>query len=172
MNEASTELAVRTTYTTDFIVDYPNELLSLNLLETDEAKALRENFDKTLVQTIALELLSSMVKHGGVGLAANQVSCKYPIFAVNDGINKPEVFVMPKIVSTYGKTTQPEACLSCGGKTVPVERPYEIVIEYLDIHGNRKKKKRHGFSARVIAHEMDHLHGKCILDLTMAPPMV
>jgi peptide deformylase len=163
MNKETIEL--KNEYTTNYIVDYPDPGLSLNLFTTEEAEELKKSFDPKKVQSIAVELTSMMLKSGGVGLAANQVNCKYPIFVVNDGINPIEAFILPKIVSTNGKVTNLEACLSCGSKTVPVERPYEIVIEYYNILGQKKKKKRHGYSARIISHEMDHLEGKCISDL-------
>ncbi|MBF0533159.1 MAG: peptide deformylase [Candidatus Omnitrophica bacterium] len=112
-------------------------------------------------------LISSMIKtmydDDGVGLAAPQVGINQTIFVVDIG-EGPVAVINPKIVKKIGKVTQNEGCLSVPGVTVAIDRPQQIRLHYLDENGHEQEGDFADLKARVIAHEMDHLDGKLIVD--------
>ena len=57
-----------------------------------------------------------------------------------------------------------EGCLSLPEQYADVERPKEIVIEYIDENKQTVKKEVNGFEARILQHEIDHLSGKLFVD--------
>ena len=75
------------------------------------------------------------------------------------------VMVNPEIVRLSGDLiTATEACLSIPGYAGDVERRDRIVIRYLDRQGQKRKLKTHGWLARVLQHEYDHLDGVLYID--------
>lgn len=84
---------------------------------------------------------------------------------VDEDYNESKVLINPVIISRRGKTRYWEACLSCLDFMGLVERPYEMVIEYQDINGNRHKEKYEGFESTVLSHELDHLDGILHMDI-------
>ena len=47
---------------------------------------------------------------------------------------------------------------------VPPPRPARVVVEALDQEGRRSRVEAHGYKARAIQHEIDHLDGILFLD--------
>jgi peptide deformylase len=45
-----------------------------------------------------------------------------------------------------------------------VTRPDRVILEALDLEGNRYRKEASGLKARAIQHEIDHLDGILFLD--------
>ena len=72
--------------------------------------------------------------------------------------------VNPVIISKRGRTEFLEGCQSCLQYWAVVERPYEIVVDYLDLNGQAHTEKFEGFSATVLSHEIDHLDGILHMD--------
>lgn len=118
---------------------------------------------------------------GGVGIAANQcatIAAPVPSIIIagtsnpetiakaqarypNRVIPEAQVYINPVIKERSSETYFPgEGCLSvpCSlrGK---VERHRWIVMEYQDIHGKKITKKFSDFTAHILQHECDHLHG-------------
>ena len=62
------------------------------------------------------------------------------------------------------ESTAYEACYSVAKITGPVSRPTAVRYFAQDIEGNPIEGTAHGFLARVLQHEVDHLNGKTILD--------
>ncbi len=57
-----------------------------------------------------------------------------------------------------------EACISLPDCLWLVKRHKSIIVEYLDIKGNKQKKKLKDFNAVIIQHEIDHLDGILFTD--------
>ena len=57
-----------------------------------------------------------------------------------------------------------EGCLSLPKQYADIERPEEIIVEYLNEKNEKIKEKKNGFEARVLQHEIDHLQGKLFVD--------
>ncbi len=115
-------------------------------------------------------MMKSMIKAPGVGLAANQVGILKQIITINfedKENNKKANYILfnPKIIQ-YSKETvvMEEGCLSLPEQYADVERPKEIVLEYIDENNNTIKKQIDGYEARILQHEIDHLSGKLFVD--------
>lgn len=120
----------------------------------DETKKLIDNMIETLYAK------------RGAGLAANQVGAAKQIIVVDDSREggNLKVLINPRITKKKGGLISSEGCLSLPGIEIEVKRPVKIEVEYKDRHGNHKKIKAEQLLARIICHEVDHLHGKTLLD--------
>lgn len=115
-----------------------------------------------------LRLVRSMldtVKHAdGVGLAAPQVSqnLNMAIIFLEEAGLPPFPIINPKI-TYYSKDMidMEEGCLSMPGVFGLVKRPKKITVEAYNLEGEKFVITDDTFLARVIQHEVDHLH--CIL---------
>jgi peptide deformylase len=119
------------------------------------------------IKQLALDMAEMIESEpNDIGLAAPQVNHSLCIIVVQpDKSKKALILINPEIkkVSTK-KETMPEGCLSLPNVIVPVERPFKITAQALDLKGNKIKIKAKGLFARVIQHEVDHLHGVLIVD--------
>jgi peptide deformylase len=103
----------------------------------------------------------------GVGLAANQIGVARRVAVVDIGEEDPPplVLINPVIVERGEEDeTAEEGCLSIPEIFGDVERPLRIVVEALDQEGRRSRTEAHGYKARAIQHEIDHLDGILFLD--------
>ena len=57
-----------------------------------------------------------------------------------------------------------EGCLSLPEQYADIQRPKEIVIEYINENKQTIKKEVGGYEARILQHEIDHLSGKLFVD--------
>ncbi len=102
-----------------------------------------------------------------VGLAAPQIGYPLAVAVVNLAKNEGEdlVLVNPEIVSESGSwDIKYESCMSVPHKRGQVKRRKKVHIRYQDIEGNKRELATSGFEARVIMHEIDHLHGMLFVD--------
>lgn len=115
------------------------------------------------------ELLDDMVetlkKHEGIGLAAVQVGVLKRIIVIQLPEDE-QIFrlVNPKIVKSVGAQTAEEGCLSIPNRYAQVERPAELTLEALDENGKKVKLEAKEILAVVISHEIDHLNGELFID--------
>ena len=118
-------------------------------------------------QIIIDQMIDTMHRHKGIGLAANQVGYARRMFVmdVDPGNSKPQVFINPVIEKlAKEKLTEEEGCLSCSKHLVKVRRPTYIDLSWTCRHGKRQYKTFNYLASRIIQHEMDHLNGKLIID--------
>ena len=118
-------------------------------------------------QVIIDQMIDTMYRNNGIGLAANQVGYARRIFVmdVDPGKSKPQVFINPVIEkSAKEKLTEEEGCLSCSKQLVEVRRPVYVGLSWTCRHGKRQYKTFYYLASRIIQHEMDHLNGKLIID--------
>jgi peptide deformylase len=108
---------------------------------------------------IAMSMIQTMLRNGGVGLAANQCGLPYNLFVMGTGPNFMEVIVNPRIIKTSGEEKSQEGCLSFPGLYLKVKRATHIEVEYEDLKGMTKKVAYDGLTARIFLHEFDHLQG-------------
>src|SRR5665213_105110 len=124
------------------------------------------------------KFLKNMVKWmrqaHGVGLAANQVGVDHRALVMECEGNKryPRVDSVPlqtylnaRIVR-YSKNLQKgwEGCLSIPGFRGIVPRSQSVTFTALTPDGKKVLKAVHGFEARIIQHEVDHLNGFFYVD--------
>ena len=125
-------------------------------------------FDDKLGELID-DMVDTMFKANGVGLAAPQISILKRVVVVSvDGKTIYEM-VNPKITMTTGSQLSNEGCLSVPDRYGVVERPKKVVVEYYDRHGEKFKVKASGFLATAFCHELDHLDGVLYIDKMVSP---
>jgi peptide deformylase len=120
-------------------------------------------FDKELKKLIG-DLLDTVEHAKGAGLAAPQiaVTSRVCVARIRDEfvpLVNPEILWQSDIV-----TQEEEGCLSLPDVWLYIPRPTEIVLRYADEKGKEQERKLEGWDARVVQHELDHLHGKLIVD--------
>ncbi len=110
---------------------------------------------------LAKDMIEAMYQAKGVGLAAPQVGISKRLIVCSPESKKGKEFIFfnPIIAKKCGEVMGEEGCLSFPGVTGEVLRAEEIDFEALDIEGKSVKQTIHGFFARVIQHEVDHLDG-------------
>lgn len=112
------------------------------------------------------DMIETLHKYQGVGLAAVQVGILKRIFIIDlyEENVEPYVFINPEIIKTKGEQTVEEGCLSFPNKFAKVIRPEEVVAEYTDRTGKRMRVKAKELLAQAICHEVDHLNGEVFID--------
>jgi peptide deformylase len=124
-----------------------------------------ETFDDALAH-LAVEMLTTMREHEGVGLAANQVGrLKRVLVAATED---EEYVIVNPLVEEVAETKEKaiEGCLSIPDIQVEVERPTAVTVSGRDAVGAPLRIEASGLLARIFQHEMDHLDGVLILDRT------
>ena len=95
---------------------------------------------------IAKKMMQIMIKAPGVGLAANQIGILkqiVTIFFVDQETKKETQYTLfnPNIVSySQEKIVMEEGCLSLPEQFAEIERPQNIVVEYLDENNKQRTK--------------------------------
>jgi peptide deformylase len=111
------------------------------------------------IQALLPEMVETMHREDGVGLAAPQIgkSLRLAVLEV-DGIVYH--LINPQITSlSQEKIVFEEGCLSLPGEYFPIIRSENLTVKYQDARGLPKKLRAEGFLAVVIQHEVDHLDG-------------
>lgn len=135
--------------------------------------------DDVELTQLAEVMRTTMLAAPGVGLAGPQVGIGLSMFVAEDpGSLNPEVAEvrqrtpMPLRVvlnAAYTPATSEnvafyEGCLSIPGYQAVVARPREVELTGTDLDGSPIAEVVSGWSARIVAHETDHLEGVMFLD--------
>jgi peptide deformylase len=120
------------------------------------------------------EMIATMKKAKGVGIAAPQVNVGLRMFIVapEPSVRYPQapkmapvVMINPVLVKRSKKiVTDWEGCLSIPGLRARVPRYHAIEIDFTARDGRRLRGKLSGFVARIFQHEFDHINGRVYLD--------
>ena len=127
------------------------------------------------VQQLIDDMMDTMREYHGVGLAAPQVHEGVRLFvAALDTDDRgedvadiePIALINPDITPVAGTEIVEdwEGCLSIPDIRGRVPRAREITVRAYDRKGARLEISAHGFPARVIQHETDHLDGILFVD--------
>lgn len=117
------------------------------------------------IQTLIDDMIETMYKYNGVGLAAVQVGIlkRVVVIDIEDG-EGVRILINPKITKTKGEQEVDEGCLSFPNQYAKVIRPKEVTVEALDRSGNKIIIKAKDLLAQAICHELDHLEGVTFVD--------
>ena len=131
-----------------------------------------------------IELMKTTMREApGVGLAAPQVGVSMQLAVIED----PEeyldhfsddqldatqrsavpfhVIINPKLTLLgKAKATFFEGCLSVEGYQAIVDRALDVRVDCLNERGEEITIKAHGWYARILQHEIDHLNGTLYID--------
>ena len=138
-------------------------------------------------RNLGAQLVETMYKHDGVGLAATQIGVALRMVALHVDLPKdaslplspgqrelcpkmPIVLVNPRILSASSVTDSfEEGCLSVPEVYAPVERPVSVVLAAQLLDGPEFTLDCGGFLARAIQHELDHLDGIVYVQRVKSP---
>jgi peptide deformylase len=133
-----------------------------------------ENIQSPEIQQLIDDLIVSVGKANGVGIAAPQVAESIRLFIVASRPNAryphapemaPTAMINPKIVGHSQEVVKGwEGCLSVPGIRGLVPRYQTIEVEYTDREGQQQRQELTDFVARIFQHEYDHLEGMVFLD--------
>ena len=116
------------------------------------------------------DMVETMRKANGIGLAANQVGDLRRVIVVDAGaIAESEeipaiAMINPEVVEKEGSWPMEEGCLSIPGIREEVVRAEKIRVRFLDPELREQEIAADGLLGRVILHEIDHLDGVLFLD--------
>ncbi|MGD1950669.1 MAG: peptide deformylase [Leptolyngbyaceae cyanobacterium] len=121
------------------------------------------------IRDIAQKMLQNKYSEDGIGKDAPQVGINKQILVVDtdpdEASNQPLVLINPKIIrESKQMACGQEGCLSIPGIFLDVIRPAAIEVSFKDATGRPQKIQASELLARVIQHEMDHLHGVMFVD--------
>jgi peptide deformylase len=119
----------------------------------------------------------------GVGLAAPQVGLPIQLAVIEDRPDYAkdipadrlaererspvpfQVLINPRIIEQSDQQVDFfEGCLSLAGFSALVKRSRQVTVEYWDERGEPRRIEAQGWYARILQHEIDHLHGSLYID--------
>ena len=109
------------------------------------------------------DMVDTMYKEEGVGLAAPQVGILKQVIVIDVG-DGPIKLVNPEIIEQEGECIDIEGCLSVPGENGNVNRPKRVKVRYFDFDGNKQTIEGTDLLARALCHEIDHLNGILFID--------
>jgi peptide deformylase len=164
--------------------------MRLQIVQIGE-EVLRERARELSRDEILSEKTQDLIEHmrdtmraaPGVGLAAPQIGVALQLAVVEDREEYHKklsaeqllerrrqpvpfhVLINPKIVVRDEANVEFfEGCLSVTGLAAMVPRAQAVTVEYLDECAERKSVAAVGWYARILQHEIDHLHGVLYVD--------
>jgi len=145
-------------------------------LTTDEIRSAQ-------IQQLIELMKTTMREAPGVGLAAPQVGVSIQLAVIEDpekyldhvsedqldatqrSVVPFHVIINPKLTLLgKAKATFFEGCLSVEGFQAIVDRSLDVRVDCLNERGEEITIKAHGWYARILQHEIDHLNGTLYID--------
>jgi peptide deformylase len=126
------------------------------------------------IQRLIDDMIVTMKKARGVGIAAPQVGVGLRVFIVAPEPSRryphapsmpPAAMINPRLLS-YSKEmeTDWEGCLSIPGIRGRVPRAKKLKIAFTGRDGKGYEARLSGFVARIFQHEFDHINGQVFMD--------
>lgn len=132
------------------------------------------NMKPKALERLVQDMIATMRKARGVGIAAPQVGKSLRLFIVAPEPSTrypkspripPVAMINPQLIKGSKRmVTDWEGCLSVPGLRALVPRHYSVEIEFTALNGRRLQGKLSGFVARIFQHEFDHINGMVYLD--------
>jgi len=135
------------------------------------------------IQQLIADMRDTMRAAPGVGLAAPQIGESIQLVVIEDAseyhtkLTADELAVRERESVPFHVLVNPtltirtdevipafEGCLSFNGFSMIVPRARKVRVEALDENGQRVVKVATGWYARILQHEVDHLHGTVCID--------
>lgn len=126
------------------------------------------------VRALVADMLETMDRAPGVGLAAPQVGVALRIYTYSyeddDGapwrgvVIDPELWMTPAEPGTADPDEEAEGCLSFPGERFPLRRSDQVRVTGRDLEGAPVEIAVSGWRARIMQHEFDHLNGVLYVD--------
>jgi len=121
-----------------------------------------DNPPEYLADFLIPEMITTMTKNGGIGLAANQVGLPYRVVTIQVqrtgeylALFNPEV-----IEQSEAQYVAREGCLSFPGVELVIGRPRAVEIRFQNQLGEWQTATFEDIDAKCVLHEIEHLDGK------------
>lgn len=142
----------------------PNGSLRERSIELSKKEVLSEE-----IQNLITPMIDTMYDDDGIGLAAPQIGKNIRLVVIgkeaSPELEEDMVLINPTWERLSKKTAwDSEGCLSVPNVFGKVRRYKTIDVHALDHKGNDIAFEAHGYLARVIQHEVDHLDGVLFID--------
>lgn len=138
------------------ILQYPDDRLRIKTKAVDEVTP-------ELI-AIAYDMYKVMREANGIGLAATQVGLDISLIVLEDS-GSPLIFFNPTILHrSKDLIYAAEGCLSFKDVFRIIKRPAEVTVKFRNEHNKMRYALLKGIQARALIHEVDHLHGKLMID--------
>ncbi len=142
------------------IKKYPDDILKKKASEITDING--------NIQKLIDDMIETMYKSNGIGLAAPQVGVSKRLIIVDisprEENNSLIVIINPQIVSTEGEVLSEEGCLSLPGFITRLKRNEKVFVKGFDRKGKEIQIETDGLLSRAIQHEIDHLEGILLID--------
>ncbi|GAB6183829.1 peptide deformylase [Thermodesulfovibrio hydrogeniphilus] len=139
---------------------YPDEVLKKRAEKVD-------NIDSEL-QKLIDDMIETMYKANGVGLAAPQVGVSKRLIVVDTSPREENqkliVLINPEILQSDEDILSEEGCLSLPGFITRLKRKEKVLVKGLDREGKEIEIEAEGLLSRALQHEIDHLDGILLID--------
>ena len=135
------------------------------------------------MKQLAADMLETMYSYKGIGLAAQQVAMAVQLTVIDvRGVTDrpsslelkgkpadvntfmPLVLINPEVKPIGERATGPEGCLSFPEIYADITRPEVVDVKALNLEAKPIEFRCGGLLARVVQHELDHLHGILFID--------
>ena len=153
------------------------------VLRTQSRPLTKEEIASPAIQQLIELMRDTMREAPGVGLAAPQIGVPIQLAVIEDraeyidGVSEEElaerqraaipfhVIVNPKLSFPDDASAEFfEGCLSVEGFSAIVDRALNVRVECLNESGEAITIDAHGWYARILQHEIDHLNGTLYID--------
>jgi peptide deformylase len=122
------------------------------------------NILDTSVQRLIDNMIDTLDKASGVGLAANQVGVPLRIIVIQMQEEEAFALVNPEVVEREGERLVTEGCLSLPGYQAEIKRAELVRVRAKNRHGKLVRRKATDLLAQALEHEIDHLNGVLYID--------
>lgn len=120
------------------------------------------------IEQLIDDMAETMYAAPGVGLAAPQIGEALHLFiidiAAEDEPSDLRVFINAEIVEREGEITWQEGCLSFPDVSEDIQRSERVKVRAMGRDGQTFELEAEGLLAVAIQHELDHVHGKLMID--------
>ncbi len=144
------------------------------ILTLKAATVANSEFNSDWLTALASAMQATMLARNGVGIAAPQVyvSKRVIIVASRANLRYPDAPDMPAVVMVNPEILEKsdntilgeEGCLSMPDERGMVGRAEMVKVRYFTLEGEPIETVFHGFPARIVQHEIDHLDGMLFVE--------
>lgn len=117
------------------------------------------------ILTLLDDMIDTMHKANGCGLAAVQVGVLRRIAVVEGPDGEIYELINPRIVAKAGTQEEAEGCLSLPNTWGITRRPRAVTVRALNRKGEEVEYNGRDLLARAFCHEIDHLDGHLFTDV-------
>jgi len=119
------------------------------------------------IKELVFDMIETMKKNEGIGLAGNQVGVLKRVIIVPENLKSDRALALinPKIIKkSREKSVLEEGCLSFPNIFLTIKRAKRVEVRALNIEGKEIVLKGEGIMAHIFQHEIDHLDGILFFD--------